>query len=65
MAGRGEVHAPAPTAALTHLAHVSHDHVGQVTAADFFVVPTATYRLLFVLVIPIVIYNIFQMRKEA
>jgi putative transposase len=27
------------------------NHVGQVTAADFFVVPTATYRLLFVLVI--------------
>jgi hypothetical protein len=27
------------------------NHVGQVMAADFFVVPTATYRLLFVLVI--------------
>jgi transposase InsO family protein len=27
------------------------NHVGQITAADFFVVPTATYRLLFVLVI--------------
>ena len=27
------------------------NHVGQVVAADFFVVPTATYRLLFVLVI--------------
>ena len=26
------------------------DHVGQIVAADFFVVPTATYRLLFVLV---------------
>src|ERR1700730_13043880 len=27
------------------------NHVGQVVAADFFVVPTATYRLLFVLVL--------------
>jgi putative transposase len=27
------------------------NHVGQITAADFFVVPTATYRLLFVLII--------------
>jgi len=27
------------------------DHIGQIMAADFFVVPTATYRLLFVLVI--------------
>jgi putative transposase len=27
------------------------NHVGQIAAADFFVVPTATYRLLFVLVI--------------
>jgi putative transposase len=27
------------------------NHVGQITAADFFVVPTVTYRLLFVLVI--------------
>jgi putative transposase len=27
------------------------NHVGQIMAADFFVVPTATYRLLFVLVI--------------
>jgi putative transposase len=27
------------------------NHVGQIVAADFFVVPTATYRLLFVLVI--------------
>ena len=27
------------------------DHIGQVMAADFFVVPTATCRLLFVLVI--------------
>jgi transposase InsO family protein len=27
------------------------NHMGQITAADFFVVPTATYRLLFVLVI--------------
>jgi transposase InsO family protein len=27
------------------------NHIGQITAADFFVVPTATYRLLFVLVI--------------
>jgi hypothetical protein len=26
-------------------------HVSQIMAADFFVVPTATYRLLFVLVI--------------
>jgi hypothetical protein len=28
------------------------NHVGQIVAADFFVVPTATYRLLFVLVLP-------------
>ena len=27
------------------------NHIGQITAADFFVVPTATCRLLFVLVI--------------
>ena len=27
------------------------NHIGQVMAADFFVVPTVTYRLLFVLVI--------------
>ena len=27
------------------------NHVGQIVAADFFVVPTATYRLLFVLVL--------------
>jgi putative transposase len=27
------------------------NHVGQILAADFFVVPTATFRLLFVLVI--------------
>jgi hypothetical protein len=27
------------------------NHVRQIMAADFFVVPTATYRLLFVLVI--------------
>jgi putative transposase len=27
------------------------DHIGQIVAADFFVVPTATYRLLFVLVL--------------
>ena len=27
------------------------NHLGQVMAADFFVVPTVTYRLLFVLVI--------------
>ena len=27
------------------------NHIGQVVAADFFVVPTATYRLLFVLVL--------------
>ncbi len=27
------------------------NHLGQIAAADFFVVPTATYRLLFVLVI--------------
>ena len=27
------------------------NHVGQIMAADFFVVPTVTYRLLFVLVI--------------
>src|SRR5262245_56156681 len=27
------------------------NHIGQIAAADFFVVPTATYRLLFVLVI--------------
>src|SRR5881628_1523155 len=26
-------------------------HIGQIVAADFFVVPTATYRLLFVLVL--------------
>ena len=28
-----------------------HNHIGQIVAADFFVVPTATYRLLFVLVL--------------
>jgi hypothetical protein len=27
------------------------NHIGQIVAADFFVVPTATYRLLFVLVL--------------
>jgi len=27
------------------------NHIGQIAAADFFIVPTATYRLLFVLVI--------------
>jgi hypothetical protein len=27
------------------------NHVGQILAADFFIVPTATYRLLFVMVI--------------
>jgi hypothetical protein len=33
------------------VAHVSHESVGQIAAAGFFVVPTVTYRLLFVLVI--------------
>jgi transposase InsO family protein len=28
-----------------------HNHIGQIVAADFFVVPTVTYRLLFVLVL--------------
>src|SRR3979490_1286918 len=28
------------------------NHVGQIVAVDFFVVPTATYRLLFVMVLP-------------
>jgi hypothetical protein len=27
------------------------NHIGQIVAADFFVVPTATYRLLFVLIL--------------
>ncbi len=27
------------------------NHIGQIVAADFFVVPTATYRLMFVLVL--------------
>jgi putative transposase len=27
------------------------NHIGQIVAADFFEVPTATYRLLFVLVL--------------
>ena len=40
-----------PTTPFAIVAHVSRNHAGQIVAADFFVVPTVTFRLLFVLVI--------------
>ena len=48
---RRKVHGPSPTATVADLANVPGEPIGEVMAADFFVVPTATYRLLFVLVI--------------
>jgi transposase InsO family protein len=49
---RREVHRPSsPPTAVTDLGTFLRNHIGQIVAADFFVVPTATCRLLFVLVI--------------
>src|SRR5204862_7426521 len=46
-----EIHAPSDPASIADMAHVLRNHIGQIVAADFFVVPTVTYRLLFVLVL--------------
>jgi hypothetical protein len=42
--------APAP-ASVAEVACLLANHIGQIVAADFFAVPTATYRLLFVVVL--------------
>jgi hypothetical protein len=46
---RGEVHGSASPTAIINVADIPPaSHIGQIAAADFFVVPTATCRLLFV-----------------
>jgi transposase InsO family protein len=45
-----EVHAPASAAAVAGVAHILKNHAKDLLALDFFTVPTATFRVLFVLV---------------
>jgi transposase InsO family protein len=48
---RRNIHGESPPATVADVANIPREPRRQVMAADFFVVPTATYRLLFVLVI--------------
>src|SRR5262245_10567271 len=51
LAGDGfEVYAPASAAAVAGVAHVLKNHAPELMALDFLTVPTATFRVLFVLV---------------
>src|SRR4029453_10294055 len=47
----GEIHASPAATTVTDVADLPPNHASQIMAADFFVVPTVTYRLLFVFVI--------------
>src|SRR5438445_11324715 len=52
LAGDGvEVHGPASEAAVAGVANILKNHAPDLIALDFFTVPTATFRLLFVLVV--------------
>jgi hypothetical protein len=46
-----EIHGPASAAAVTGVARVSTNHARDLIALDFFTVPTATFRVLFVFVV--------------
>lgn len=46
-----EAQAPSSTAAVAGVAHVLNNHAKEIIALDFFTVPTATFRVLFVLVV--------------